>query len=111
MCVAGHRSFGSAWRQATASTTRLPSISRVRTVAWPGVRTRTKTGPVRRLPLATGPEVPAAADDVVYGFGRIDASGPVADRAITGALGWQPGDRLTVTAAARVVIARRDRPA
>jgi bifunctional DNA-binding transcriptional regulator/antitoxin component of YhaV-PrlF toxin-antitoxin module len=45
---------------------------------------------------------------VVYGFGRIDASGRVADRAITSALGWQPGDRLTVTAAAGVVIARRD---
>jgi bifunctional DNA-binding transcriptional regulator/antitoxin component of YhaV-PrlF toxin-antitoxin module len=27
---------------------------------------------------------------------------------MTGALGWQPGDRLTFTAAAGVVIARRD---
>jgi hypothetical protein len=27
---------------------------------------------------------------------------------MTGALGWQPGDRLTLIAAAGVVIARRD---
>jgi hypothetical protein len=58
--------------------------------------------------MAIGPETPAAVDDVVYRFGRIDASGRVADRAITSALGWQPGDRLTVMAAAGVVIARRD---
>ena len=47
-------------------------------------------------------------DDVLYGFGRMDESGRVADRAMTGALGWLPGDRLTLTAAAGVVIARRD---
>ena len=33
--------------------------------------------------------VPPAPADVVYGFGRIDASGRVADRAITSALGWR----------------------
>jgi hypothetical protein len=38
----------------------------------------------------------------------MDESGRVGDRAMTGALGWQPGDRLTLTAAAGVVIARRD---
>lgn len=32
----------------------------------------------------------------------------MADRAITDALGWRPGDRLTLTAAAGVVIVRRD---
>ena len=37
-------------------------------------------GPCRRL------SVPA---DVVYGTGRIDASGRVADRAISCALGWR----------------------
>jgi len=45
---------------------------------------------------------------VVYGIGRVDASGRVADRAVTCALGWAAGDRLTVTAEAGVVITRRD---
>ena len=62
----------------------------------------------RRLPMAAAPEVPAIPGDVVYGTGRMDESGRVADRAMTGALGWQPGDRLTFTATAGVVIARRD---
>ena len=62
----------------------------------------------RRLPVAAAPEVPAVPEDVLYGFGRMDESGRVADRAMTSALGWQPGDRLTLTAAAGVVIARRD---
>jgi hypothetical protein len=61
---------------------------------------------VRRLPVATVPEVPAAPEDALYGFGRMDSSGRVADRAMTAALGWQPGDRLTVTATAGVVTAR-----
>jgi bifunctional DNA-binding transcriptional regulator/antitoxin component of YhaV-PrlF toxin-antitoxin module len=60
------------------------------------------------LSLAVVPVVPAAAGDVLYGFGRMDASGRVADRAVTSALGWRPGDRLTITAAVGVVIARRD---
>jgi bifunctional DNA-binding transcriptional regulator/antitoxin component of YhaV-PrlF toxin-antitoxin module len=38
----------------------------------------------------------------------MDVSGRVGDRAIVGVLGWQPGDRLTLTGAAGVVIARRD---
>ena len=45
---------------------------------------------------------------MVYGFGRIDASGRVADRVTIAALGWRGGDRLTVTAEAGVMIARRD---
>jgi hypothetical protein len=44
----------------------------------------------------------------VYRFGRMDESGRVADRAMTALLGWRAGDRLTLTAAAGVVIARRD---
>ena len=35
-------------------------------------------------------------------------SGRVADRTVTGALGWRGGDRLTLTASAGVVTARRD---
>jgi hypothetical protein len=50
----------------------------------------------------------AGSGDVVYGIGRIDASGRVADRAITSALGWRGGDRLTLTASAGVMVARRD---
>ena len=49
-----------------------------------------------------------AGRNVVYGFGRIDASGRVADRVTIAALGWRGGDRLTVTADAGVMIARRD---
>ena len=45
---------------------------------------------------------------MVYGFGRIDASGRVADRVIIAALGWRGGDRLTLTADGGVMIARRD---
>jgi len=56
------------------------------------------------MPLASPPGRP----DVVYGFGRIDASGRVADRVTIAALGWRGGDRLTLTADAGVMIARRD---
>ena len=76
--------------------------------ARPGVREHGRPATARRLPVAVAPEVPAVPDDVLYGFGRMDSSGRVADRAMTSALGWQPGDRLTLTAAAGVVIARRD---
>ncbi|MGP0023192.1 MAG: hypothetical protein ACLPKE_07475 [Streptosporangiaceae bacterium] len=63
-----------------------------------------KPGPGRPMPLASPPGRP----DVVYGFGRIDASGRVADRVTIAALGWRGGDRLTLTAEAGVMIARRD---
>lgn len=35
---------------------------------------------------------------VVYGFGRMDESDRVADRAMISMVGWQPGDRLTLIA-------------
>jgi hypothetical protein len=73
-----------------------------------GARGRNRSGTGHRLPVAAVPVIPAAPADVVYGFGRIDASGRVADRAITSALGWRPGDRLALAADAGVVIARRD---
>ena len=50
-----------------------------------------KPGAGRPMPLASPPGRP----DVVYGFGRIDASGRVADRVTIAALGWRGGDRLT----------------
>ena len=76
--------------------------------ARPGGREHGKSATARRLPVAAAPEVPAVPDDVVYGFGRMDESGRVADRVMTSMPGWQRGDRLTLTAAAGVVIARRD---
>ena len=76
--------------------------------ARPGAREHGKAASARRLPMATAPQVPAVPDDVRYGFGRMDSSGRVADRAMISVLGWQTGDRLTLTAAAGVIIARRD---
>lgn len=71
-------------------------------------RSRGGLGTVRCLPAAAAPVVPVVPDGVLYGFGRIDSSGRVADRAVTAALGWLAGERLTLTASAGVVIARRD---
>ena len=73
-----------------------------------GAREHGRAAPARRLPMAAAPEVPAVPDDVVYGFGRMDESGRVGDGAMTAVLGWRAGDRLTLTAAAGVIVARRD---
>jgi hypothetical protein len=63
----------------------------------------------RTLPLTVPLVRPRAlARDVVYGLDRVDRSGRVADRPVTRALGWHDGDRLTLTASAGVVTARRD---
>jgi hypothetical protein len=63
----------------------------------------------RTLPLAApAARPPALRRDVVYGLAHVDRSGRVADRSVTGALGWRDGDRLTLTAEAGVVIIRRD---
>jgi hypothetical protein len=70
----------------------------------PGRRSQGKPGAGRPIPLAR----PLGRPDVVYGFGRIDASGRIADRATIAALGWRGGDRLTLTADAGVMVARRD---
>ena len=76
----------------------------------PGNRPRGRPGAAGPLPLTASPgQAPALAADVVYGLGRIDASGRVADRTVIRALGWHDGDRLTLTASAGVVTARRDR--
>jgi hypothetical protein len=40
---------------------------------------------------------------MLYGVGRINSSGRIADRAMTSALDCRPGDRLILTAAAGVV--------
>ena len=63
----------------------------------------------RTLPLTVPPaRPPALGRDVVYGLAHVDRSGRVADRSVTGALGWRGGDRLTLTAEAGVVVIRRD---
>jgi hypothetical protein len=63
----------------------------------------------RMLPLTVPPvRPPVLGRDVVYGLAHVDHSGRVADRAVTGALGWRGGDRLTLTAGAGVVVIRRD---
>ena len=77
--------------------------------ARPGGGGRGRPDAVRGLPLAALPGYAAAlAGDVVYGMGRIDAAGRGADRPGTGARGWRGSDRLTLTADAGVVTARRD---
>jgi len=63
---------------------------------------------VRPLPMAGPAAALSVPAGVVYGTGRIDASGRVADQAIGRALGWREGDRLTLTASPGVVTARRD---
>jgi hypothetical protein len=63
------------------------------------------------LPLAVPPAPNQPTElgrDVVYGLAHVDRSGRVADRTVTGALGWHSGDRLTLTAEAGVVVVRRD---
>ena len=67
-----------------------------------------RPAPVRPLPLAGPAAALSVPADVVYGTGRIDASGRVTDQAISCALGWREGDRLTLTADPGVVTARRD---
>ena len=63
----------------------------------------------RTLPLTVPPaRPPALGRDVVYGLARVDRSGRLADREVTGALGWRSRDRLTLTAEAGVVVIRRD---
>jgi hypothetical protein len=66
-----------------------------------GSRPRARSAAGRPMPLARMVPVPAAPEDAVCGIGRIDASGRCADRAVTSALGWCGGDRLTLTADAR----------
>jgi len=52
--------------------------------------------------------MPSTPADMVYGIGRIDASGRIANQAVISALGWRSGDQLTLTADAGMVTVRRD---
>jgi hypothetical protein len=69
---------------------------------------RVKPAAVRPLPMAGPAAALSVPAGVVYGTGRIDASGRVTDQAIACALGWREVDRLTLTASPGVVTARRD---
>jgi hypothetical protein len=80
----------------------IPSSSR------PAVCGRVTPGTVWRLPLAAPSARPPGPCERPYGIGRTDASGRVPGRAVISALGWRSGDRLTLTADAGVVVARRD---
>jgi hypothetical protein len=64
-----------------------------------------RAGGGRPLPLADPLAVPGGA---VYGMCRIDASGRLTSQAISQVLDWQPGDRLTLTGDAGVVVVHRD---
>ena len=63
-----------------------------------------RAGPGRPLPLASSLAVPL---DAVYRMSRIDASGRLTSQAVSHVLNWRPGDRLTLTAGAGVVVACR----
>src|ERR1017187_3458652 len=60
----------------------------------PGMLGRPGASP---LPLASPPHTAQAPGGVIYGMGRIDASGRVADRAITSGVAGHGGDRVTGT--------------
>jgi methyl coenzyme M reductase gamma subunit len=65
-----------------------------------GSREHGRAAPTRRPPVAAMPEVPAVPDDVVYGFGRMDESGRVADRTMTDGMVTMPAKPYIVIPAA-----------
>jgi len=73
-----------------------------------GGHARPDRRPAAALPLANPPPPLSVATGVLYGMGSVDSSGRLCNRAITTALDWRPGDRLTMTADTGHVTARRD---
>lgn len=61
--------------------------------------------PVRPLPLPSLQQLPRDAS-MLYGIGRVDASGRVASHAIVSALRWQPGDKLEMILASGAIVFR-----
>jgi len=86
--------------------TALPLAPLIPLSSVPADRRRAWAAAGRPLPLAR--PMRSVPQDVVYGVARIDASGRICERAIIATLGWAGGDRLTSTAEAGVVTARRD---
>lgn len=70
-------------------TTARPLAPVIPSSAVPSDRQRTRAAGHRPLPLARPVPAPPAPEGVVYGIGRIDSSGPIADRTVTTALGWR----------------------
>ena len=60
--------------------------------------------PLRPLPLANLYRL-ARDTTMLYGVGRVDASGRVSNQAIVRALGWRPGDKLDVIPAPGGIVA------
>jgi hypothetical protein len=63
------------------------------------------TEAVRPLPLTELHQLPHETS-MLYGIGRMDASGRISDRHIVQALGWDPGHRLQVALIARGIVIR-----
>jgi bifunctional DNA-binding transcriptional regulator/antitoxin component of YhaV-PrlF toxin-antitoxin module len=57
----------------------------------------------RRRPLPLARLVAARVRSTVYGLTAVDARGRVADQTVVRALGWQPGDRLTIQVTTDVI--------
>jgi len=68
-------------------------------------RPTTSSKPVRPLPITSLHRLPRDGS-LLYGIGRVDASGRVADHDIVEALGWRHGDRLEVTVIPRTIVIR-----
>ena len=77
--------------------TAMPIAPVIPPYAGSGARGHNRPGTGHRLPVAAVPVVPAVPADVVYGFGRIDASGLRGSRTRPLALSWA----LTQTARIR----------
>lgn len=88
----------------TRDTSTAPSM--IASLTIPPPRTGTTNQPqVRPLPMAKVRQLPHDAS-VLYGIGRIDASGRISERHIVRALGWQPGQRLDIALLARGITIR-----
>ncbi len=62
-------------------------------------------GPARPLPLTRLQRLPRETS-MLYGIGRVDSSGRVANREITEALHWRPGDRLEIVLMPSAIVIR-----
>lgn len=61
--------------------------------------------PARALPMTRLQRLPRETS-MLYGIGRVDSSGRVANREITGALHWRPGDRLELVLMPSAIVIR-----